>query len=177
MVGIEYLGRFNLGELLYQAGDLEAAEGHVLHAVDIERRHPEVAARPLARLLWARLLARRGDLEGARGLLGEVHAAEEEARRAGREGALLGASDRVLARMVELAAGDGGEARWRELSARSRAESVEQEPIEVHEMWGLAALRAGRRDEAEEALREAQRLASQIPNVMEERLRSALTRR
>jgi tetratricopeptide (TPR) repeat protein len=175
MVGIEYLGRFNLGELLYQAGDLEEAEGHVLHAVDIERRHPEVAARPLARLLWSRLLARRGDLDGARGLLGEVRAVEEEARRAGRDGALLGASDRILARMVELAAEGGGEAEWRELAARSRADSVEQEPIEVHEMWGLAALRAGRRAAAEEALREAQRLAGEIPNVMAKRLRSALS--
>jgi tetratricopeptide (TPR) repeat protein len=176
MVGIEYLGRFNLGELLYQAADLEAAEGHVLRAVEIERRHPEVAARPLARLLWSRLLAHRGDLEGARRLIGEVREVEEEARRDARGGALLGPSDRILARMVELASRDGGEAEWRELCARAREESVEQEPIEVHEMWGLAALRAGRRAEAEAALREALRLAGEIPNVMGGRLGSALAR-
>jgi tetratricopeptide (TPR) repeat protein len=174
MVGIEYVGQYNLGELLYQSADLEGAGGHVLRAVEIERRHPEVAARPLARLLAARLLAFRGDLAGALRLLAEVREVEDGAAREGRRGALLGPSDRILASMVELAARAGSAEEWSALCARSRAESVEQEPIEVHEMHGLAAARAGRRAEARAALEQALQLAREIPNVMEGRIRAAL---
>jgi tetratricopeptide (TPR) repeat protein len=178
MVGIEYVGEFNLGELLYQAADLAAARAHVTRAVEIERRHPEVAARPLARLLAARLAAWEGDLAAARARLEEVRTFEAEARAAGREGTLLGPSDRILAEMVELAvAGPSASPEaWAALRARSRAESVEQEPIEVHEQHGLAALRAGRLAEAREALAAAQALAAAIPNVMAARLRNALAR-
>nr|WP_248357148.1 protein kinase [Anaeromyxobacter oryzae] len=173
MVGIEYVGQFNLGELLYQSADLARAEGHVLRAVEIERRHPEVAARPVARLLHARLLAYRGDLAGARKRLDEIRDVEARAAH-GRPGALLGPSDRILAEMVELAATDGGEADWADLCARSRTHSVEQEPIEVHELRALTALRAGRRVDGEAAAAEALALAEVIPNVMENRVRATL---
>jgi tetratricopeptide (TPR) repeat protein len=176
MIGLEYVGQHNLGELLYQSADLDRANPHVLRAVEIERRHPEIASRPAARLLQARLHAFRGDLDEARRMLEEIHRVEAAARRDGRGGALLGPSDRILAAMVELAVRAGPEDEWRALCARSRAESLEQEPIEVHEMHGLAALRAGRREDAAAALREALRLTAQIPNVMEARVKAALAR-
>jgi tetratricopeptide (TPR) repeat protein len=176
VLGIEYVGEYNLGELLYQAGDLRGAAAHVQRAVDIERRHPEIAGRPLARLLDARLLAFQGDLAAAAARLAEVRAVEARAREEGRTGFLLGPSDQVLAAMIELCARGGSEAEWDALCARSCADSVEQEPIEVHELRGLAALRAGRREEARRALEEALRLAGEIPNVMAARLRAALAR-
>jgi eukaryotic-like serine/threonine-protein kinase len=174
MVGIEYVGQFNLGELLYQSADLDRAEAHVLRAVEIERRHPEIAARPVARLLHARLLAYRGDLPAAGARLAEIAAIEAAARREGRAGALLAASDRVLADMVDLAAAGGAESDWADLCERSRTRSVEQEPIEVHEVHAVAALRAGRPVDAAAAAAEALGLAEAIPNVMEERVRGTL---
>jgi eukaryotic-like serine/threonine-protein kinase len=174
MVGIEYVGQFNLGELLYQSSRLDRAEQHVLRAVEIERRHPEVAARPAARLLHARLLAYRGDLGAARGRLAEIAEVEGRGQAAGRTGAQLAVSDKLLGDVVTLAVEGGSEADWADVCARSRTESLEQEPIEIHELRGLSALRAGRHAEAEAALREALQLAEVIPNVMEERVRAAL---
>ena len=47
-----------------------------------------------------------------------------------RAGARLSSSDRILAEMVELSVDEAPLQRWTDLCARSRAESVEQEPIE-----------------------------------------------
>ncbi len=174
MVGTEYVALFNLGELHYQSRELDAATGHVARAIEIERRHPEVAARPLARLLMARLFTYRGDVDAARSWLAEVRDAEAAADAKGRAGAQLAASDRVLAEMVELSVSAAGPERWTDLCARSLLQSVEQESIEVHEAHGLAAQRAGRPREAEAALREALVLADHIPNVMRSRVEASL---
>ena len=165
---------FNLGELHYQANQPEAAASHVARAVEIERRHPEVAARPVARLLMARLFAYRGDLPAARAWLSEVYDVETSASVQGRMGARLSVSDQILAEMVELSLAAGGPERWADLCSRALADSVEQEAIEVHEGHGLAALRAGRVGEAEAALRAALSLADRIPNVMRPRVESRL---
>ncbi len=172
MVGTEYVGLFNLGELHYQSNELDAAALHVAKAVEIERRHPEIAARPVARLLMARLFAYRGEMETARAWLAEVRAVETAA---GRAGALLAASDMILAEMIELTAEGAGPERWSDLCARSLAVSVEQEPIEIHELHGLAALRAGRVEEATAALRKALALTGRIPNLMRRRVEASLS--
>ena len=88
---------------------------------------------------------------------------------------LLSESDQILLEMVSLAASDGSPEHWTRLCARSRETSLEQEPIEVHEACGIAALRSGRRSDAAAALREALRLADEIPNVMRSRVESRLT--
>ncbi|WP_232288443.1 serine/threonine-protein kinase PknK [Anaeromyxobacter sp. K] len=172
MIGIEYVGQFNMGELLYQAGAPDRALPHVHRAVELERRHPEIAGKPLARLLMARLLAWGGDAEGARGWLAEVR--EVEARSSA--GAVLAPSDEVLAAMVDLTARRAGAAEWDALSARSRGTSIDQEALEVLELRGLAALRDGRGAEALAVLEEALRLADGIPNVMRRRLEASLAR-
>jgi tetratricopeptide (TPR) repeat protein len=170
MVGNEYVAQFNLGELHYQADQLDAAAAYVARAIDIERRHPEIASRPVARLLMARMYAYRGDLAPARAWLAEVREVESSAGQEGRAGARLSPADRILAEMVELSTGQAAPERWAELCARSLADSVEQEPIEVHEAHGLTALRGGRIEEAERALRQALALADRIPNVMRRRV-------
>jgi Tfp pilus assembly protein PilF len=123
--------------------------------------------------LGARHPAARGDLAGARGRLAEARDSVARARREGRSDALPD-SQEVLARMVDLATRDASEAEWQELLARSRTASIEQEPIEVQEMRGLAALRAGQREVAERALRAALRLSSSLPSVMDGRIRREL---
>lgn len=174
MVGTEYVALFNLGELHYQANQLDEAAVHVARAVELERRHPEVAARPLARLLMARLFSYRGDLATARAWLTEVREVEATAAAEHRAGARLPASDRILAEMVELSVAGAGPERWADLCARSRVDSVEQEAIEVQEAHALAALRAGRAAEADSAVRQALALVDRIPNVMRPRVQSLL---
>ena len=78
--------------------------------------------------------------------------------------------------MVELAIGNGSDADWEALVVRSARDSVEQEPIEVLEMRGLAALRAGRVAQAREVLRSALDLADCIPNLLAPRVRMELER-
>ena len=176
MVSMEYFGEYNLGELHYQAGELEAAAPHAARAVEIERRHPEVSPGPVGLLLAARVAAAGGDAEGARARLAEVDEALARARAERRPGGELPPSQEVLRAMVDLATRSASDAEWQALLARSRQASVEQEPIEVQAMRGLAALRAGQREPGERALRAALRLAASLPNVMEARLRRELSR-
>jgi tetratricopeptide (TPR) repeat protein len=174
MSGIEYFGEFNIAELLYQAGHFDEARPHARRAVEIESSHPETAPVPHGLLLEARLLARLGDTARARGRLEEVRAAVERGRERGWHGSELGPSEEVLASMVDLATRGAGPEEWDGLVERSRRFSVEQEPIEVAELRGLSALRAGRIEEARAAVTGALELARTIPNLMEERLRGAL---
>jgi tetratricopeptide (TPR) repeat protein len=175
LLGTEYYGEYNASELFYQAADAARAEPHLRRAVEIEQRHPEVAPVPLALLLWARLLLLGGDLGGARRRLDEFRAGLARARALEWAGADLGPSESVLADMVELATRDAADAEWEALLARSARDSVEQEPIEVLEMRGRAALRAGRPALARAALEGALRLCGRIPNLLEPRVRGAMS--
>ncbi|HET6922218.1 MAG TPA: serine/threonine-protein kinase PknK, partial [Anaeromyxobacteraceae bacterium] len=175
LLGTEYYGEYNASELFYQAADAVRAEPHLHRALEIERRHPEMAPVPLALLLWARLLLLGGDLGGARRRLDEYRAGLARARALEWAGAALGPSESVLADMVELATRDAADAEWEALLARSARDSVEQEPIEVLEMRGRAALRAGRLALARAALEGAIGLCGRIPNLMEPRVRGAMS--
>jgi hypothetical protein len=172
MVGWEYFAEHNLGELYYQAGDTAAAAPHITRAIELERQHPEVASRPWALLLHARVLAWEGVYPQARERLGQVR--EALAQRPGSGG--LSANEEVLFAMVELATSEAAAEAWRQLRERSARDSMEQEPLEVLEMMGLAALRRGDRAEAVRLLEEALQRAASIPNVMEARLRRTLER-
>jgi len=164
-------GEFNLGELLYQAGDADAAWPHVQHAVEIEAKGLSPYKRPAARLLEARLLAYLGRDQEARKLVDELTAMQAAAERAGDAESQLFPPEQVLLRLVDLCTREATEAEWTELDARSRAASIEQEPIEVAEMTALALGRRGDVDRARRVLDEALALADKIPNVMERRLR------
>lgn len=172
MVGWEYFAEHNLGELNYQAGDAEAAAPHISRAIALERRHPEVAPRPWALLLQARTLAWMGRQTRAREMLAQVRQVLTESR----NGTEPSPSEEVLISMVELATRDASAEEWATLRERSSQVSVEQEPLEVLEMMGLAALRRGEPREAVHILTDALQLASRIPNLMEGRIRRSLER-
>ncbi|WP_426757007.1 serine/threonine-protein kinase PknK [Myxococcus sp. Y35] len=172
MVGWEYFAEHNLGELHYQAGDAEAATPHITRAIALERRHPEVASRPWALLLQARTLAWTGRHARAREVLAQVRQVMAE----GPPGVELSPSEEVLFSMVELATRDASPEAWWALRERSAQVSVEQEPLEVLEMMGLAALRRGDREEAARVLREALERARHVPNLMEGRIRRSLAK-
>jgi tetratricopeptide (TPR) repeat protein len=176
MVGWEYFAEYNLGELHYQAGQPEDADPHMRRAIDLEVRHPEIAPKPQALLLRARLLAYRGEQAQARALLDEVERGITRAKAHGRGGADLVPSEQVLFRMVELYTREAPAAEWRALRVDSLKHSVEQEPIEVAEFMGLALLRQGLMQEGLWQLEDARSMASHIPNVMEARIRRTLAR-
>jgi hypothetical protein len=175
MASIEHYAAYNGGELLYHAGELDAAAERARRAREIEGAHPELAPFPYAALLEARVLARRGDAAGARARLEEIARLRERARAEGRGGDAA-PSFEVLLSLVDLSSRAAGPEEWDRLAERSREVSVEQEPIEVQEMRALAALRAGRTDEARRALAEARALAERIPNLMARRLDEAAAR-
>jgi hypothetical protein len=131
-----------------------------------------VASRPWALLLHARVLAWEGQYAQARERLGQVR--EAVAQRHHAMG--LSPSEEVLFDMVELTTREAGPEAWRQLMERSAKVSVEQEPLEVLEMVGLAAMRRGDRKEAVRVLEESLQRAASIPNVMEGRLRRTLER-
>jgi tetratricopeptide (TPR) repeat protein len=171
---IEYYGAFNAAELCYQVADVPRAEGHLRRVREIEDRHPEAQPLPRGLLLGARLLVFAGDLAGARERLAAFREAVAAARAAGWRGAEPGPSDAVLADAVDLATRTPKAGEWDEVCRRSAADSVEQEPVEVLEMRGLAALRGGRPEEGRRALEDALRLAEHIPNLLAPRVRRAL---
>ena len=82
----------------------------------------------------------------------------------------------MLRDLVDLASRDASPQEWEALLARSARESLEQEPIEVLELMGLAALRQGRTGEAVHILTDACRLAERIPNIMDARVYRSLER-
>ncbi|SET80291.1 serine/threonine-protein kinase PknK [Stigmatella erecta] len=172
VVGWEYFAEYNLGELLYQAGNTTAATPHIARAIELERGHPEVASQPWALLLQARALAWEGQADPAREVLEQV----SEALTARQPPQELSPSEAVLFAMVELATRQASAEEWMALQARSAEVSVEQEPLEVLELMALSALRRGEQPLAVRVLQEALLRAGSIPNVMEGRLRRTLER-
>ncbi len=170
MVGWEYFAEHNMGELLYQAGDTEAAAPHIARAIELERHHPEMAPRPWALLLQTRALAYTGQDKKARELLTEIR------RTLKQSGAEFSPSEEVLFCTVELATRDASPGEWDALLERSNEYSVEQEPLEVLEFRGLAWWRRGERVAAVRILEEAMHRAGKIPNVMGGRLKRSLER-
>ncbi|MCY1074238.1 serine/threonine-protein kinase [Archangium lansingense] len=168
MVGWEYFAAHNMGELLYQAGDAEAAAPHIARAMALERHHPEMAPRPWALLLQARALAYTGQEEKARALLEDIRQTLKQS------GAEFSPSEAVMFDAVELATRNATPEEWKALLERSNEYSVEQEPLEVLELMGLSLMRRGKRAAAIRCLEEALRRAEKIPNVMRDRLKRSL---
>src|SRR6266851_4339646 len=175
MILAEYWGEFELAILLYQTSNLDGAVDHARRAVAIEHRHPEVArSAPIALLALARIEAYRGRDGESRELLRRIEESLQNALNEGRASGALTPSQAVLVSMVDLATRESTAADWDALLERSARDSIEQEPIEVAEVYGTWALRRGRMEEARRAFEEAARRAARIPNVMEARVQRGL---
>src|SRR5204863_10007748 len=114
------------------------------------------------------------DVDAARSLLRRIDQTLERARIEGRASAMFSPSETVLRDMVDLATREAQTAEWEALLERSARESVEQDPIEVADLYGTWALRRGRLAEARKAFEEAAARAARIPNVMDARVRRGL---
>src|SRR5262249_3519528 len=168
----EYLAEYSLGEVMYLTGDLDRAVGYTHRVIEIESRHPEIASGsgPVAVLLLARIEAHRGRVDETRRLIAEIEGSLERARGEGRTSVGFSPSDQILFEMVDLASGEATSERWERLLERSRRDSIEQQAIEVAELYGAWALRQGRTEEARRAFEEAAARASRIPNFMDARV-------
>jgi tetratricopeptide (TPR) repeat protein len=170
---MELYAEYNLAESLYLLGvDSAQAAVHIERARALVERRLAGSFRPVIQLLEARLFAHAGDLAAARDRIEVIRQHQREARR--RPELLFVPSEEALFTMVELAVSGAEPAAWDALEARAAEVSVGQERIEVVEMRGLAALRAGRIEEGRAALARAQALAASIPNAMRRRLAQAV---
>jgi tetratricopeptide (TPR) repeat protein len=170
LVLVELVGTYNLGELLYQAGYVEAARPHVERAVALAMRRSDLLPRPLARLLELRLLAFEGRWQEAQALGTAIAELHRSAQAQGRSDAELLPGEQVLLDAILLASTRGGDEAWAGVRERSRSCSEEQQSIEVIEMQALGALRVGDLAGARRSLEEALDVARGIPNIMEARL-------
>jgi tetratricopeptide (TPR) repeat protein len=171
-----FIGEYNLGELLYQAGDPDAAWPHVRRAVDLEKRKLSGFKRPVAKLLEARLLTFLGRDADARAVFESITAGQVAAEKASDVDSLLVPSERVLLTLVDLCTRAATDQEWQDLHALAKTSSVEQELIEVAELTALAFHRRGLGDAARRAFAETMAFASTIPNVMEKRLQQDAAR-
>ena len=169
-----YVCEYNLGELLYLAGDLEAAWPHVHAAVTLESRRPSGAGRPLAELLEARLLAYENRMDELRERLQRLDRQQGLAREHDQAEALFLPYEQVLFDMLHMLCDGADHAAWVALRERAGEHAIEQEEIEVAEMHGLGLIRAGRLADGRAAIEEALALTERIPTIMDERLRHHL---
>ena len=179
----EMAAQKDLGEVYLLAGDLAEAEREARRAIEVSRR--VVGDRSLAtvsaELLLARLLVFRGRREDARALSAGIRQYQQEARAAGLTECDFGPGEALMHRMVDLASspdiGDPSVAgsAWAELLAAARAINPQpQDTVEMLEVWGLTAVRAGRSDEAVLRLGEALDLATKSAEVVVMRVRNHL---
>ena len=171
-----FMAEYNLGELLYHAGDTDAAWVPVRQSVELEVKHLSGVPIPAARLLEARVLAFLGRDEEARALFDTITAIQAEARQSGTGDGLFGPNENVLLTLIDLCTREASDEEWAALHTRARTDSLESELVEVVEMTALAFARRGRIDRAREMLDEALALAEKIPNVMGKRLAQAQAR-
>ncbi|MCG8422377.1 MAG: protein kinase [Proteobacteria bacterium] len=162
----EYVSEFNLAELHYYYGDLEAARPHVDRARELEAM---ISPKPLATLLAARWLLFQGRAAEAHELVCDIRTPGSKAEWVPRE--------QVQLDMVELATSGASEARWADLRARAAKYChLLWEHVEVVEAQALAHWRSGQLDRAVAALEEAAKLAGQRPHLIHYRLERALRR-
>jgi tetratricopeptide (TPR) repeat protein len=171
----EYMAEFNLAEVFYQAGDIASALEHGRRAAEIESRHPEIAGQgPLGVLLLARIATYTGRENDARSLLEQIKISQTPHDGSRESRGFPTPNEKVLLDLIDLATRDANRTEWEELLQRSAVDSVEQEPIEVADLYGTWALRRGRMEEGRRAFEEAARRAERIPNIMDARIQKGL---
>jgi hypothetical protein len=124
----------------------------------------------LARLKWY-----AGDEAAARTIHSAVTAQQAAAEAAGLTDALLIGSERLAMDQVGVALGAGSAAEFDALVARGHALQLQpQDIVEIMEWKGMAAVRAGRREEGTRQLEEALEQASKTARLTLDRIRRQL---
>jgi tetratricopeptide (TPR) repeat protein len=169
---LEYVSSYNLAEIHYLSGDLEAAWPHLRRAVEIE---PANSTKPLSLLLQARLLAYADRRTAARNVIESIRENQTQARTMGDMDALFLESEEVLFQMAELATRETVSREWESLRDRAERISQTEELAEVIEMMALVTLRRGRVSQGRALLREALDVCAKAPHIIEDRIRQRMT--
>jgi serine/threonine protein kinase/tetratricopeptide (TPR) repeat protein len=172
---LEFIGEFNLGEMLLMLDDDEAAEPHIQRALTLDRRLSGAEIRPAPALLEAKLHLYRGDKVRVRAILERIRAREVEARTRGEADALLVPSEEVLWSMLDLATQQASDAAWDELEERARRYAPGYEEIEVVESRALWEGWRGNANAARRHLVRALEMVTRVPNALGARLRRRLS--
>ncbi len=167
----------DLGEINIYLGKMDEAEPHIRRAYAMYiQMFGESAARAitcevqLARVKWW-----LGDIAAAEEIFQRVMAQQAAAQAAGQSESILSGSERLSLDQVGTALGDGAAAAFDVLLARGQELALApQDVVELIEWKGLAALRAGRRDEAIPVLEEALALAEKSARLVSDRVRREL---
>jgi tetratricopeptide (TPR) repeat protein len=169
-IGVEFATAFNLAELYYFIGDIEASRRHLIRAAQIE---PSSSRRPISLLLEARLSVLAGDLERARGAAATLEAMQAEARARDDVDALFTESEEVLLAVAGLSA-TKDPAGWTALEQRAQAVPELIARVEAFELMALHHRRAGRNEQAARLYHEALACCASTSTLLEDRIRGHL---
>lgn len=168
---VEMRALFNLGEIAYMLGDYESALRHTRESIELVLQISGYSQRVVvSRLLLARCHLVVEAFEEARQELERILALQAERRGEGALDLEFMPSDRALFRMVELCLESSTDAQWDELIKEAATASMQQELVEVLELGGWAAERAGRLDRAASLYRRAAEEAEAHPTLLRARL-------
>jgi tetratricopeptide (TPR) repeat protein len=162
-----------MGEVAYALEQLEQAREHTERAIALARQLWGEGNRELGmcELLLARIALDRGEHATVHSLCAGMRRRMEEARALGSTECDFLPAEQALLELVELGAREGSEAEWDALEQRCRAIDLQpQEQLAVLESRAVAALRAGRRADAERVFRRAVALSEAQPNLWSERV-------
>jgi len=105
---------------LHWIGESRDAESYARRAIEVEDRYLGAAAHLEGRVLLARILALRGDLDAAAGVLADIRGRHDAALARGQRDAALLPAEEVLVAEVDLLTRGGSPDEWRALASRAR---------------------------------------------------------
>lgn len=168
---VEMRALFNLGEIAYMLGDYEAALRYTRESIDLVLQISGYSQRiVVSRLLLARCHLVVAAFDEAREELERIRTMQAERRNEGALDLEFMPSDRALFRMVELCLEHSTDAQWDELIKEAATASMQQELVEVLELGGWSAERAGRLDRAASLYRRAAEEAEAHPTLLRARV-------
>ncbi|HET6148128.1 MAG TPA: protein kinase [Polyangia bacterium] len=181
----EMVAQKDIGEVFLMGGNFADAERETRRAIDVSRRAVGDRSRATvsAELLLARLLVFQGRTDDATALSAAIRRRQSEARADGLTESDFGPGEALMHRMVDLACAPPGvssdaeiDRDWAGLMVDARAITQQpQDTVEMLEIWGLTALRAGRTDQAVQRLAEALDLARNSAAVVAGRVQAHLS--
>jgi tetratricopeptide (TPR) repeat protein len=169
-IGVEFATAFNLAELYYFIGDIEASRRHLSRAAEIE---PSSSRRPISLLLEARLSVLAGDLDRARDAAATLEAMQAEARARDDVDALFTESEEVLLTVVALSA-TSDPAGWEALEQRALSVPELIARVEALELIALHHQRCGQVEQAARLFHDALACCASTSTLLEERIRGHL---
>lgn len=166
---LEQHGHYYLGQYLLWMGDLDEAERHARRAKAIDDHRFADSARQESSLLVARVLAARGELDGARVALEEIGERQVQARSRGARDVELIPLEEIHFAMIDLATQDRyDDGEWSDLEARFQDAVSERDMLEILEARAATAARLGEHSAARVILGRAADMAGRLPDALGE---------